>query len=244
MKLPNRRKNGRRTDKSKRYQPIGLRPGSAASDLISADIQVLKVQISKTELRAPFDGVIGSNNISLGAEVNRPSTALATIRSIQQLKLDFSVPEQYGRVVESRDSKSSFQFRATRLDVRATVMATEEGIDITTRNLNTRAIGKEQGRGINPGAFANVELQCWERTKTPDGPYAGRYSPGAQQTVDTRRKGRQGKIRNRANRRSTGVERRSGNGIAPGDTIVTTGLLFLKPGSDLKFSKNRVKQAV
>jgi hypothetical protein len=27
------------------------------------------------------------------------------------------------------------------------------------------------------------------------------------------------------------------DGIAAGDTVVTTGLLFLKPGADLKFSK-------
>ena len=36
---------------------------------INADIEVIKVQIRKTEVRAPFDGVIGLRNISLGAEV-------------------------------------------------------------------------------------------------------------------------------------------------------------------------------
>ena len=61
---------------------------------INADIEILKVQIRKTEVRAPFDGVIGLRSVSVGAEVT-PGTPLATIRSVQQLKLDFSVPEKY-----------------------------------------------------------------------------------------------------------------------------------------------------
>ena len=76
---------------------------------IKADIEVLKVQIRKTEVHAPFDGVIGLRNISLGAEVT-PSTSLATIRAVKQLKLDFSVPEKYSTQVKP-GQRFNLQFR-------------------------------------------------------------------------------------------------------------------------------------
>jgi len=61
---------------------------------INADIEIIKAQLRKTEVLAPFDGLIGLRTISIGAEVT-PGMALATIRQVRQLKLDFSVPEKY-----------------------------------------------------------------------------------------------------------------------------------------------------
>ena len=62
------------------YDQTGLQLNS-----LRADIEVQKVLIRKTEVLAPFDGVIGLRNISVGAEVT-PSTLLATIRSEDKLK--------------------------------------------------------------------------------------------------------------------------------------------------------------
>ena len=67
---------------------------------INADIEILKAQIRKTEIYAPFDGVIGLKNISIGAQVT-PNTPIATIRAVQKLKLDFSVPEKYSDELRS-----------------------------------------------------------------------------------------------------------------------------------------------
>ena len=59
-----------------------------------ADIALVKVSITKTEIRAPYNGRIGLRNISLGAYVS-PSDVIATIRQVDQLKLEFTVPEKY-----------------------------------------------------------------------------------------------------------------------------------------------------
>jgi len=71
------------------YEQSGLQLNS-----LKADIEVEKTLIRKTEVLAPFDGVIGLRNISVGAIVT-PSTLLATIRTANKLKLDFFVPEKY-----------------------------------------------------------------------------------------------------------------------------------------------------
>ena len=61
---------------------------------IQADMEVLQADINKTIIRAPFDGKIGFKNISIGAYVT-PTTIVTTIRQINKLKLEFSVPEKY-----------------------------------------------------------------------------------------------------------------------------------------------------
>src|ERR1035437_7417849 len=66
---------------------------------ITADIEVLNVQIGRTKIKAPFDGTVGLRNISLGAQVST-STALVTLREVDRLKLDFSVPEKYSSEIK------------------------------------------------------------------------------------------------------------------------------------------------
>ena len=60
-------------------------------NLIEADISLLKVKIDKTELRAPFAGVLGFRNVSLGAYL-QPSTIVTRLVDDGLLKVEFSVP--------------------------------------------------------------------------------------------------------------------------------------------------------
>jgi membrane fusion protein (multidrug efflux system) len=201
---------------------------------ISADIEVLKVQISKTELRAPFDGVIGLRSVSVGAEVTS-GTPLATIRSIQQLKLDFSVPEKYSSQVKpGMKVKFTVQGDDTRYD--ATVMATEEGIDVVTRNLKARAVVKNVDKALKPGAFANVELELSDIKDALMVPTQAIIPQELNKQLIVAKQGQAKFVTVQ-----TGVRQASNiqviSGISAGDTIVTTGILFLKPGTSLKFSK-------
>src|SRR3990170_4628978 len=61
---------------------------------ITADIDVIRTNIQKTEIRAPFNGRLGLRSISMGAYVT-PATVIATIQQVSQLKLEFTVPEKY-----------------------------------------------------------------------------------------------------------------------------------------------------
>ena len=111
---------------------------------IKADIEVQKTLIRKTEVLAPFDGVIGLRNISIGAIVT-PSTLLSTIRSSNKIKLDFSVPEKYSSVIKT-GMKVQFSMYNTDNKYDATVIASEQGIDTSTRNLKVRALVNSQSK--------------------------------------------------------------------------------------------------
>ena len=201
---------------------------------IKADIEVLEVQINKTEVRAPFDGTIGLRNISIGAQVTT-ATALATIRDVRRLKLDFSVPEKYGSIIKP-GFKVKFTVQGSDIKYDAIVMATEQGIESDTRNLNGRAVVESNTASLVPGEFANVELRLSEKNDALMIPTEAVIPQERSKQIIISKQGKASFVTV-----TTGVRNTSSvqvlNGISPGDTVVTTGILFLKPNAVLKFSK-------
>src|SRR5690606_8205293 len=59
-----------------------------------AELEVLKLRIEKTSLKAPFDGVTGARRISAGDYVTSNSV-LTTLNDLSRLKMSFQVPERY-----------------------------------------------------------------------------------------------------------------------------------------------------
>jgi membrane fusion protein (multidrug efflux system) len=199
-----------------------------------ADIEVLKVQVRKTEILAPYDGVIGLRNISMGAEVS-PGLALATIREIYRLKLDFNVPEKYSSQIKT-GMKANFIVEGSDNKYKATIMATEEGIDENTRNLKVRSVVENNNAILIPGAFANVFLKLNENKHALMVPTQAIIPQERNKSIIVAKNGKAVFIKVK-----TGVRQASMieilNGVEEGDTVATTGILFLKPGATLKFSK-------
>jgi membrane fusion protein, multidrug efflux system len=201
---------------------------------IKADIEVLKVQIRKTEVRAPFDGTIGLRNVSIGAQVTT-ATALATIRDTRHLKLDFSASEKYSSIIK-KGAKVQFTVQGSDTKYDATVMATEQGIETDTRNLNGRAIVDSESAELIPGEFANVELKLNENSNALLVPTEAIIPQEKSKQVIVASKGKARFVTIKTGVR-TAASVQVLNGINPGDTVVTTGVLFLKPNATLEFSK-------
>src|ERR1700680_4071086 len=64
-----------------------------------ADINYNQALLEKSVLKAPFNGVLGLRQVSLGAYVS-PNTLIATIQQLDKIKIDFTLPEQYGNVLK------------------------------------------------------------------------------------------------------------------------------------------------
>ncbi len=201
---------------------------------ITADIEVLNVQIGRTKIKAPFDGTVGLRNVSLGAQVST-TTALVTLREVDKLKLDFSVPEKYSSEIKP-GAKVQFTIQGGDQKYDAEVLASEQGIDATTRNLKARAIVQNPSPELVPGAFATVELRLKQIERALLIPT---------QAIIPQEKNKQVIVANHGKAKmvvvKTGIRKASRidvvEGINPGDTIITTGILFLKPGAILNYSK-------
>ena len=200
----------------------------------SADIEVIMAQLRKTEIVAPFDGVIGLRNVSVGAVVS-PSTPLATIRQLSPMKLEFSFPGKYISSVK-KGTRLKFTVQGTDHSYEATVMATEEGIDASTRNLQAKALVSGKTDGLVPGMFANVELILDENPKALLIPTQAIIPDAQNKKVIVSKAGKATfVVVTTGVRQVTDIEIVSG--IQAGDTVVTTGVQFIKPGSALKFAK-------
>jgi len=207
---------------------------------IKADMEIIRSNLTKTEIRAPFSGKLGLKNVSPGAFVT-PTTILTTISEVNRLKLQFSIPEKYGSKIK-KGQLVSFTVNGSPKTFAASVMATETYIEENTRNLSVRAVIAKSDSALIPGSFANVKLILGSDPNALMIPNGAVIPQGRKKQVYVFKadKALQTDI-------TTGV-RDSANvqvleGLFPGDTVITSGLLFLRPGADVKVSKtNKGKQ--
>ncbi len=123
---------------------------------LKSDREFLNAQIRKTEIRAPFDGVIGLRNVSEGSYVT-PATVVAAIQQLTPMKIDFAVPEKYAALIHPGDA---VVLKTEGIDAvfKATVFAIEPKIDLATRTLKIRALCYEHKNKLFPGAFVKVSM--------------------------------------------------------------------------------------
>lgn len=200
---------------------------------ISAEIEVQKVMIRKTEVRAPFNGVIGLRQISLGAQI-LPSTTLAVLRKEDQLKLDFSVPEKYSSLMKE-GMKVKFSLYNSEESYPAKVIATEREIDNNTRNLKVRAVVESKSKALIPGAFIRVKLFFGLNEKALLIPSGAIIPKEREKRIILSKGGKAHFVSIRTGVRSASSVEVT-EGVAAGDTVVTSGILFLKEGDALRFT--------
>jgi membrane fusion protein (multidrug efflux system) len=123
---------------------------------VKADLQRVRAQIARYYIRAPFSGEIGLRYVSEGSYVS-PTTQIASMQDIDQVKIDFTVPEKYSDLVQRGDSVS-FTVGGADKKYGALVYAVESKIDLNTRSLRVRALAKNPNHTLIPGSFAKIEL--------------------------------------------------------------------------------------
>jgi len=121
-----------------------------------AQTQLIRAQIGKTSVRAPFSGKIGLRSISPGTYIT-PSLLVAKLVNIGKLKITFSIPEKYATQVKM-NSTLTFTVAGSTEKYSAKVYAIEPEVEVATRTLKVRAIAENKDGKLFPGTFANVEL--------------------------------------------------------------------------------------
>jgi membrane fusion protein (multidrug efflux system) len=201
---------------------------------IKADIDITRASITKTAVLAPFSGKLGLKNISPGAFVT-PATAITTIGQVSQLKLQFTIPEKYGAQIKT-GQEIIFTIDGSLADYQAVVSATEVSIQEETRSLSVRAIVKGSPAVLVPGGFAKVKIVLGKNANAIMIPNNAIVPQGRTKQAFVYRGGKAMPVDI-----TTGI-RDSANvevltGLKIGDTVLTTGTLFLRQGSAVKLTK-------
>lgn len=198
---------------------------------IKADMELIKVRISQTEVRAPFSGRLGLRNISLGAYVT-PATIITNISQVNSVKVEFNVPERYapemltGKMVTLRTANGGRVYYAN-------VLAAQNTISSETRNLAVRAQVKNPDAAVSPGTFVQVQIGIGGNNNAIMLPTEAIIPSTRTKRVIVKREGRAiFQDVNTGYRDSARVE--VIGGIRAGDTIVTSGLLTIKEGMPIE----------
>jgi membrane fusion protein (multidrug efflux system) len=191
-----------------------------------ADIALLESQISKTEIMAPFDGVIGFRKVSPGEYIT-PGTDIASLVNNDPAKIQFSVPEKYSQML-GRNTVIKYRLEGQPGERTASVYAMEPTIDQATRTMQLKALAPNQDGRLIPGAFARIQVQMETQNNVVLIPAESILSETAGQKVYLYRGGKVQPVMvetgTRTNNRVEIVK-----GIVPGDSVITTGMMQITP---------------
>lgn len=123
---------------------------------LQSQTQLIRAQLSKTLIRAPFSGKIGLRTISAGEYIT-PSSNIARLVSTDPVKILFSIPEKYAGTIKL-NTKISFTVAGSNNFYTGSVYAIEPGIDMSTRTLQLKAKASNSKGDLLPGSFAKIDL--------------------------------------------------------------------------------------
>lgn len=198
---------------------------------LQAATRLIRAQISRTVVVAPFSGRIGLKTVSVGGYLT-PSSVVASLSSINPVKIIFSVPEKYAQQVRN-GSEIHFTVAGSGRRNTATVYAIDPGINVTSRTLRIAARAANPSGSLLPGSFTKVDLPLAEIRDAILIPSEAIVPIERGKKVFVSRDGKATEILIETSTR-TEKEVLVTSGLSIGDTLLTTGIMALKPDSPVK----------
>lgn len=196
--------------------------------VLQAQIRELQVLIGKTRITAPFDGKIGMINTHVGAVVS-VNTVLTDIEDNSVVKIEFTVPEKYTNVIHE-GSEHDFTTPSSDKQFKTKIFAKAARLSTDTRTLLVRGLTRNPNGELIAGQSARITLKlnssddALEVASQALIPSSGGYAVFVANN-------------NKAEARQVEIGQRSAasveivNGLSPGDTVITSNLLRLSPGT-------------
>ena len=195
----------------------------------TAQRQENEARAAKTEIRAPFAGIVGLRQVSAGAYL-KAGEDIVRLDKIDAMKLDFRVPEVYlGRI--RRDQPVAVRvdaFPGERFAGR--VYAVETTVDDKTRTAMLRGRVDNKGAKLRPGMFARVTLALGTNDKATLVPEQAIVPRGNRNFVFRVVDGKAALTEVALGARSPGQVEIT-RGLQPGEIVVTDGQLKLQNGT-------------
>lgn len=201
----------------------------------SAKLNVARSRLQERFIKAPFSGVLGLNNLSVGALI-KPGDVITTLDDVETLKLDFTVPAPLISEIKPGLTVKAFAADSQQSEYQGSVVSIDTRVNAQTRSVIVRAKVPNPNDKLKPGMLLNVllnkpakrQLVVPEESLVQEG-----YNQFVYVIAD-----------NTAEKRKINVsERRQGlvvvdQGLSVGELVVTHGILKLRSGSKVSISAN------
>jgi len=140
----------------RKFGTVAMRDQTFAEmEMAQANVDETKVHLDNTLIKAPFSGVVGLSNVSVGAAVS-PSTDLTNVVDLDPINVDFSIPESNLPFVHESDIVDVTVEDIDILPVEAKITAISPEINPETLQVVLRAQMPNAELAYRPGLFAKV----------------------------------------------------------------------------------------
>jgi membrane fusion protein (multidrug efflux system) len=213
----------------------------ARVDASEARLQALGSRLDDRTIRAPFAGIVGFRQISVGALLN-PGTVIAELNDIEIMKLDFYLPEAYLSRIRPGDLVTGRSVAFPDREFDGAVSRIGSRVDPVTRTFQVRALLENPEKILRPGMLMNVAVSLDEgeaivlpeRALVQTGDRSEVYRVDDQSTAE--------RVPVELGRRQAGSVVIL-DGLAPGDRVVVTGQMSLRPGVQVREASNNPSAA-
>jgi membrane fusion protein (multidrug efflux system) len=130
----------------------------SAYDTAAAEVSLAETRLSKQVLKAPFDGIVGFRNVSVGSFVNTGVT-LVNVEKIDILKVDFKIPEIFLTAIEVGQDIEVEVDPVPDRKFAGKVYAINPMVDVNGRAVSVRAKLDNRDLVLRPGLFARITIK-------------------------------------------------------------------------------------
>lgn len=194
-----------------------------------------RARITKLEIRAPFAGIVGLRQVSLGDYI-KDGQDVANLEAIDPLKVDFRVPEIYMKQVAAGQSLQIALDAFPGQSFNGRVLAINPLVDANGRAIVVRAVISNADARLRPGMFARVRLLTSDTRDSLVIPEQALVPAGDDFFVFKVADGRAARTKVQIGQRQAGsveiVE-----GLSAKDLVVTAGQIKLRDGSVVKVAE-------
>lgn len=198
-----------------------------------ADLAAAQADLDKANIKAPFAGIIGLRQVSLGQYL-KAGSPIATLADVDNLRIDFRVSEVFLTQI-GKDQEVSVTVDALPGEsFKGVIAAIDPVVDVAGRAISVRAVlPNEQGK-LRPGLFGRVNIVTLVRNSIvlPESAIVPQKTGGKAVfvVINGGEKGLHAELRpvEIGERLSGEVEILSG--IAAGDIVVTAGQIKVRDG--------------
>jgi len=144
-----------RLSQSGNVTAVTLSDAKTAEQKAAIDLKSAQLDLAKRTIKAPFDGVIGLTDVSVG-DLVASSTAIATIADMSSVTVSFEVPERVAGEVAVGEEVNATAAAIPGVTITGKLSAIDNRIDETTRTLKVRATLPNETEDIKPGMAINI----------------------------------------------------------------------------------------
>ena len=194
---------------------------------LQAEADELRARIAKSTIRAPFNGKVGLRSVSEGGFVGS-NAVIARLQQIDPIKVEFAVPERYGRMMKP-GTAISFSLEGDTATYKGEVYASDPSVDPTTRTVKVRARSDNKAGHLLPGSFAKVDVRLERITDALVVPAEALIPDIQGQKVLVIKNGKATSLRVKTGIRSANTVQLT-SGAQAGDSVLVTGILAVREG--------------